>query len=369
VRWYAFLSVSILGAAFFGGCNDQASQQKTEASAAGHTPGPSGSTTTARVTVEPTDLVFFKPLPEQFPSDKNPITEPKVKLGRILFYENRFSIGQDLSCNSCHDLANYGVDNQPTSFGHKKQRGARNSPTVYNAGGHIAQFWDGRAATLEDQAKGPILNPVEMAMPSDAAVLTVLKSIPEYEKLFKAAFPDDKDPINYDNVAKAIGAFERQLVTPGRWDKFLTGDPMALTDAEKAGFLKFVKTGCPTCHNGPAVGGALFQKLGVINPYPHQADLGRYAVTKNDVDKMFFRVPSLRNIAKTAPYFHDGSIPTLEAAVKAMGFHQLGQQLKEDDINSIVTFLKALTGEIPASYIKKPDLPASTAKTPKPKLD
>jgi cytochrome c peroxidase len=371
VRWYIALSTFLAGAAALGGCDESALQVNPEPVAVKTAPAPSASASAvaAKVTIDPADLAFFKPLPERFESDKNPITEAKVKLGRLLFYENRFSIGQDLSCNSCHDLAKYGVDNEPTSFGHKKQRGARNSPTVYNAAAHFAQFWDGRAASIEDQAKGPILNPVEMAMPNEAHVLKVLKSIPEYEKSFKEAFPKAKDPINYDNVANAIGAFERQLVTPGRWDKFLQGNDSALTEAEKAGFALFAKLGCPTCHNGPAVGGRQFQKLGLVKPYPDQSDLGRYVVTKDEADKMYFRVPSLRNIDKTAPYFHNGSIPTLEIAVKTMADHQLGMALKDSEITSIVTWLKSLTGELPAAYIAKPDLPPSTDKTPKAKLD
>ncbi len=370
MRPYVFLTLSLVGAAALGGCKEPpTSEKKTEASTK-PAAASSGSTVQARfMTVDAADLAFFKPLPDRFASDKNTISDAKVKLGRTLYFENRLSLGQDLSCNSCHDLNTYGVDNQPTSFGHKKQRGARNSPTVYNAAGHTAQFWDGRADTVEAQAKGPILNPVEMAMPSEEAVVSVVKSIPEYEKLFKAAFPDDRDPITYDNLATAIGAFERQLVTPGRWDKFVNGDTAALTESEKEGFIKFVRTGCQTCHNGPALGGGLFQKLGVINSYPDQSDLGRYAVTKNDVDKMMFRVPSLRNVAKTAPYFHNGSVATLEEAVKNMGHYQLGVALKDNEVASIVTFLKSLTGDLPTSYIRPPALPAGSEKTPKPKLD
>jgi cytochrome c peroxidase len=374
VRWYVSLATLLLGAAALGACDESAFQKKPQPVASAAAPAPSASAAAPsaaaeKAAIDPADLAFFKPLPERFDSDKNPITEAKVKLGRLLYYEPRFSIGQDLSCNSCHELTKYGVDNEPTSFGHKKQRGARNSPTVYNAAGYVAQFWDGRAATVEDQAKGPILNPVEMAMPNEAFVLKVLKSIPEYGTSFKEAFPKDKDPISYDNVANAIGAFERQLVTPGRWDKFLRGDQGAITEAEKAGFAKFAKLGCPTCHNGATIGGAQFQKLGLVNPYPDQSDLGRYVVTKNESDKMFFRVPSLRNVEKTAPYFHNGSIPTLELAVKTMAHHQLGMELKPDEIASIVTWLKCLTGELPMAYVAKPELPASTDKTPKAKLD
>ncbi len=318
--------------------------------------------------IDKSDLDVYKPLPAAFESQTNPITEEKVTLGRMLYYENRLSLGQDVSCNSCHDLAKFGVDNEPTSPGHKKQRGGRNSPTVYNAAGHIAQFWDGRAATVEDQAKGPILNPIEMAMPDAAAVIKLLKSIPGYEPLFKAAFPGEKDPITYDNLAKAIGAFERKLTTPTRWDKFLAGEENAVTAEEKAGFAKFAKLGCPTCHNGANVGGHLFQKLGLVKPWPDQADLGRYDATKLDADKMFFRVPTLRNVAKTGPYFHKGQIETLPEVVRKMAWHQLGQELKDDEVTSILAFLNALTGEIPAAYIQKPELPPNGPTTPKPVL-
>ncbi|MCK6587813.1 MAG: cytochrome-c peroxidase [Polyangiaceae bacterium] len=368
-----------MAAAALGGCDDgpppSSHPIKAEPTAAATGTGaaakPTGSAAAPAgpVQLDPSDLGFFKPLPERFESEMNPITEDKVALGRMLYYENRFSINQDLSCNSCHDLEKYGVDNEATSFGHKKQRGSRNSPTVYNAAGHIAQFWDGRAQTIEDQAKGPILNPVEMAMPNAEYVLKVLKSIPEYVKLFKKVFPNDKEAVTYDNVAKAIGAFERQLVTPSRWDKFLKGDQNALTEPEKAGFALFAKLGCPTCHNGAAVGGAQFQKLGLVKPYPDQSDLGRFEHTKSESDKMVFRVPTLRNIEKTAPYFHKGQVATLEEAVKLMAFHQLGKELNDAEIASIVTWLKTLTGEIPRDYIKKPELPPSTDKTPKPKAD
>jgi cytochrome c peroxidase len=299
-------------------------------------------------------------------ADTNPITPEKVSLGRMLYYETRLSKNQDLSCNSCHMLDKFGVDGTKVSKGHKGQLGGRNSPTVYNAGGFVAQFWDGRAGTLEDQAKGPILNPVEMAMKDEASVVAVLESIPGYEDAFEKAFPDDKEPISYDNLAKAIGAFERQLVTPSRFDKYMGGDKTALTDQERAGLTKFVQNGCTTCHSGSALGGSTFQKLGLIKAYPNQKDLGRYDVTKKDEDKMVFRVPTLRNVAETGPWFHDGAFDRLETAVQAMAYHQLGKELPEADVTDIVAFLKSLTGEIPQEYIKKPELPANGEKTPGP---
>lgn len=312
---------------------------------------------------------MFKPLPANMDSAANPATPAKIELGRMLYYENRLSKSHKFSCNSCHMLDKYGVDNQPTSEGHKGQRGDRNSPTSYNAAGHISQFWDGRAADVEAQAKGPILNPVEMAMPDEKTVIATLKSMPEYPALFAKAFPGDKDPVNYENMAKAIGAFERKLVTPSRWDKFLAGDQKALTDAEKAGFLKFVDAGCAACHMGPYVGGSMYQKLGVVKPFPGLKDEGRVKVTKVADDKFFFKVPSLRNIEKTGPYYHDGKVATLDAAVAAMGDYQIGKKLAPADVASISAWLKTLTGPIPADYIKPPKLPASTAKTPKPVLN
>jgi cytochrome c peroxidase len=307
----------------------------------------------------------FKPLPKQYDSKENPITPEKVELGRLLYFDKRLSKNHDVSCNSCHDLAKYGVDGAQFSTGHKKQKGGRNSPSVYNAGNHIAQFWDGRAATLEEQAKGPVLNPVEMAVADAATVEKTLKSIPGYAPLFAKAFPEAKDaPITLDNMAKAIGAFERTLVTPSRFDTYLGGDEKALTDAEKKGLQTFIDVGCMGCHLGEGVGGNSYQKLGVVTPVPDLKDLGRFEATKKDADKFLFRVPSLRNVAKTAPYLHDGSVKTLPEAVAFMGKHQLGRELKKEEVAAIVTFLNALTGELPKVAVPKP-LP-SGKDTPKP---
>jgi cytochrome c peroxidase len=316
--------------------------------------------------VDTAQLTMFRPLPEAVESQKNPITEAKVNLGRMLYYEARLSRNQDVSCNSCHDLANYGVDGQTVSDGFKGRKGTRNAPTVYNAAGHFVQFWDGRAADVEEQAKGPVMNPVEMAMSSPKAVVAVLKSMPGYVAAFKKAFPADKNPVTFGNAARAIGAFERRLMTPSRWDKFLKGDQTALTSAEKAGLNEFMNVGCQACHAGAYLGGEVYQKLGAVKPYPDASDAGREAVTKQESDRMVFKVPSLRNIDKTEPYFHTGKVATLAEAVKQMAEYQLGTQLKDDEIASMVTFLKTLTGEIPAEYIKPPELPKSTAKTPKP---
>lgn len=316
--------------------------------------------------VDPAKLQVFKALPAVMDSAGNPITDDKVNLGRMLYYDARLSRGQDVSCNTCHALDKYGVDAEPVSTGFKGQKGTRNSQTVYNAAGHFVQFWDGRAPTVEEQAKGPILNPVEMGMPDQKRVIAVLRSMPEYGEAFKKAFPGVKDPVTFDNVGQAIGAFERKLVTSARWDKFLGGDQTALTDQEKAGLNTFLDTGCQTCHSGAYLGGSLFQKLGAVKPWTEDKDLGRFDVTKQDSDKQFFKVPSLRNVEKTAPYFHDGSVKTLEEAVADMGNYQLGRTLSPVEVTSIISFLKTLTGDLPSAYIKEPVLPKSTAKTPKP---
>ncbi len=311
-------------------------------------------------------LKVFKPLPSAMDSTANPPTQAKVELGRMLYFENRLSKSQKFSCNSCHRLDRFGVDNEATSEGHKGQRGNRNSPTVFNAALHMAQFWDGRAADVEAQAKGPVLNPVEMAMPDEGTVVKTLKSMPEYVALFAKAFPGVKDPVTYDNMAKAIGAFERKLVTPSRWDKFLAGDKTALTEQEQAGLAKFLDAGCAGCHSGTLLGGSSYQKLGAAHAYPGLKDEGRSKISKNEGEKFYFKVPSLRNIDKTAPYYHDGSVKTLDEAVNRMAEFQLGQKLAPADAAAIVTWLRSLTGEVPASLITKPKLPASGPQTPKP---
>ena len=319
-----------------------------------------------KITIDPAELTAFAPLPDAVPAAGGPATDDLVTLGRMLYFEPRISKSQKISCNTCHDLATYGVDNEPTSDGHKGQKGDRNSPTVYNAAAHFVQFWDGRAADVEEQAKGPVLNPVEMAMPAEQVVVEVLKSMPEYVDLFTRAFPNDKKPVTYDNMAKAIGAFERKLITPSRWDKFLKGDKTALTPEEKAGFKAFTTAGCQMCHAGALVGGSLYQKMGLAKEFPRAADPGRAKVTNDASDQGVFKVPSLRNIEKTAPYFHDGATAGLDQAVRDMGEYQLGRPLTAEETKQIIDFLKVLTGTVDPEYTKPPVLPPSTAKTPKP---
>ncbi|MDH5551952.1 MAG: c-type cytochrome, partial [Nitrosomonas sp.] len=254
---------------------------------------------------------FFEPLPASIiDAEKNAAL---IKLGKTLYMDPRLSVNDKISCNSCHGLNNYGVDNEPTSPGHEGKRGGRNSPTTMNAALHIAQFWDGRASDVEEQALGPILNPVEMGMPNKGAVVQKLKAIDEYQELFAEAFSEEKYPFNYNNIGKAIGAFERTLLTPSRFDDYLNGDEDALNMNEKKGLKKFMRMGCANCHNGVAIGGNAYKKIGLVEPYETE-DLGRYEVTGLESDKKAFKVPSLRNITKTAPYFHDGSVETLDEA-------------------------------------------------------
>ena len=318
------------------------------------------------VAVDPAVLPAFGVIANVMESPDNPVTPGKVALGRMLYFEKRLSKSQEISCNTCHPLDQYGAEAKRVSEGHKGQRGNRNAPTVLNAAAHVAQFWDGRARTVEEQAKGPILNPVEMAMPSEEDVIAVLQSIQEYRDAFKAAFPSEQNPVTIDNMAKAIGAFERTLATPSRWDRFLEGDSAALTNEEKAGFNKFTEVGCMACHSGPLVGATMFQKLGIQKPWPVTSDLGRFTVTHEETDRMAFKVPSLRNVEKTGPYYHDGSVATLEAAVKDMGEYQLGRILKNQEVGEIVSWLKALSGQIPAGITGPLQLPPSSAATAKP---
>lgn len=309
----------------------------------------------------------FAPLPDAMPAPPdNPTTPAKVRLGKMLFFDPRLSKSDAISCNSCHNLATAGVDNLPTSMGHLSQFGPRNAPTVLNAGLQIAQFWDGRAATLEDQAKGPILNPVEMAMPDVPMVLSRLGTIPEYVDLFKQAFPGEKDPVNYDNVAKAIAAFERTLLTPSRFDQFLRGKSDALSPEEKQGLSLVLQKGCIACHNGVGAGGGMYQKFGLQGRYEYSDDKGRYNVTKKEEDKYFFKVPMWRNVTRTAPYFHDGSVWDLKEAIRIMGRLQLGTELSDKEVDLIAAFMHSLEGRIPDEALKLPILPASSTATPKP---
>ena len=296
---------------------------------------------------------FFGELPAVAENKANPLTEAKIALGKALYFDPILSANNTQSCNTCHNLNTYGVDNMQFSAGDGEgTMGGRNSPTVLNAALHVAQFWDGRAADVEEQAGGPILNPVEMGMGGEKEVLDRVKKEPKYVDMFAAAYPDSTDKLTWKNLTNSIGAFERELITPGQFDKYLAGEDSALTDEQKKGLQLFIDKGCITCHIGNTLGGSMFQKFGIYGDYWNETkspkhDEGKYEVTKNDADKYFFKVPSLRNVAKTYPYFHDGSVTDLKEAVRIMGKLQLNQGLTDEEVNDITAFLESLTGEVP----------------------
>lgn len=294
---------------------------------------------------------LFAALPSLAADSSNPMTAEMIKLGKTLYFDNRLSKDNTQSCNTCHNLNTYGVDNKAFSEGNDGGLGGRNSPTTLNAALHFSQFWDGREPHVEAQAGKPILNPVEMAMPNEKAVVEKLSNISEYKELFAKAFPDQKNPITFANLAKSIGAFERKLITPSKFDEYLSGNNLALNDREKKGLQTFINSGCITCHAGSLLGGGMYQKFGLFGNYwdytkSGKIDQGRFDVTKNESDKYLFKVPSLRNIEKTAPYFHDGSVSQLGDAIKIMAKTQVNKDLNDNEVKEIIDFLKTLTGEV-----------------------
>jgi len=311
----------------------------------------------------------FKPIPTTPPAlPGNAATPEKIALGTMLYFDPRLSASHAISCSSCHNIGLGGVDAQETSIGHGWQRGGRNAPTVFNAVFNTAQFWDGRARDLEQQAGGPLVNPVEMASPPEH-VVEQLTGIPGYVAAFKAAFPGESQPVTLANGEKAIAVFEASLITPNApFDKFLNGDASALTATQKQGLRLFIDKGCATCHNGINVGGGMYSPFGVVeNPGAEllpPGDKGRFTVTKSASDEYVFKVPTLRNIALTAPYFHTGRAWDLRQATAVMGVSQLGAQLKADDTEQVAAFLESLSGDQPK--VMHPILPPSVAATPRP---
>jgi cytochrome c peroxidase len=302
------------------------------------------------------------PLPQAMTSEKNPITPEKVNLGKILFYETRISVDGTVSCARCHPIGLYAADGLKKSIGNHCKLNPRNAPTVLNAAGQISAHWIGNRTDVEDQAKQSVIGPPSFGMPSDEAVENKLGEVKGYRELFKKAFPGEANPITVGNFAKAVGAFERTLITPSPFDAYVKGDQTALTNPQKRGLKAFIETGCMTCHTGAYFGGQMYQKFGILEPNSKYTksepiDEGRYVVTKNGVDKYVFKVPLLRNVAKTSPYFHDGSVNKLEDAVWIMGKIQLGKDLNKSQVGEIVTFLKSLTGKIPEEVLKVPLLP------------
>ncbi|MDO5613909.1 MAG: cytochrome-c peroxidase [Paracoccus sp. (in: a-proteobacteria)] len=298
----------------------------------------------------------------------HPLVEEKIQLGKMLYFDPRMSSSQLISCQTCHQLGLGGTDDQEVSIGHGWQKGPRNAPTVFNAVFNIAQFWDGRAPDLAEQAKGPVQASVEMHNTPDVVVAT-LKSMPGYVEAFATAFPDQDDPINFDNFAHAIEQFEATMITPNSaLDRFMAGDDSAMDEQQKRGLQAFVETGCVTCHSGINVGGQDYFPFGVLeNPGAEilpENDPGRFNVTNTASDEYVFRAAPLRNIALTAPYFHSGKVWDLQQAVKIMSTSQLGTEMTPEQADDIVAFLHTLTGERPE--VTLPILPERTADTPNP---
>jgi len=285
---------------------------------------------------------MFAVIPDKMPGSEND-TPARVKLGEKLYFETALSNTGDMSCNTCHDLVKAGVDNKPTSEGTNGIPGPRNSPTVFNAGFHFVQFWDGRAIDLNEQAGGPVLNPAEMAIPDSATGVAKIKAIPEYEALFMEAFGENS--INFENITEAMAAFERTLITHDRFDSFLKGDLKAITKTEAEGLDLFMGKACITCHMGSMLGANMYQKNGLIKPYKNLKDEGRFEVTGLEQDKFIFKVPSLRNIGLTGPYFHDGGVTSLEETIIMMGDMQLMQQISDEEAGKIAAFLKTMNGK------------------------
>lgn len=354
-------SVMLVVSAFVvaGGCaRARESARKDDAATAtpGAAPAPRPTTTAPEedaAAFNPRLLRRFRPIHGRF---DGPNDDALVALGRALWFDPRLSRDGTIACNTCHPLDRGGADGLRASPGVGGRTGRRNTPTVLNAAGAFSQFWDGRATTLEEQARGPLFAPVEMAA-EPAMVEARLRAVSGYQPLFDKAFPGDAKPVSVDHVVAAIAAFERRLATPGRWDRFLQGDHDALTPREREGLKVFTNVGCMVCHTGPLLGGSSYQKAGAVEPWPSTADLGRFEVTKDPADRYLFKVPTLRNVARTAPYFHDGSAATLPDAIRMMGRHQLGLELSEDEVDAIGAWLGALSGDLPASLVVPPRLP------------
>lgn len=312
---------------------------------------------------------LFAALPSAPPAlAENPITAEKVVLGKMLYFEPRLSRSWLISCNTCHNLGLAGVDMVETSIGHGWQRGPRNAPTVLNAVFNTSQFWDGRAADLMEQAMGPVQAAVEMNNEPERVVAT-LKSIPEYVERFHEVFPGEQDPVTFENMARAIEAFEATLLTPDSpFDRYLKGEATALNAAQADGFEAFTAKGCTACHNGMNLGGNGFFKFGVVRTPDASVlppgDKGRFAVTQAASDEYMFRTPTLRNVAITAPYFHSGTVWNLGEAVTLMGATQLGAEISAEESRAIVAFLESLTGKQP--QVEYPLLPPSSSETPLP---
>jgi len=303
------------------------------------------------------------PLPSNFATPDAPLPAGRVALGRRLFFDPRISLDGTVSCARCHQPALYGTDGLAYPRGVENRINPRNAPTVLNAALQFVEHWRGDRVSVEDQATEALLGPASFGLPSYDVAVARLKAL-GYGAEFAAAFPGDTAPVSAMNWGRAIGAYERTLATPAPLDEYLRGNFSALGERARSGLATFLKVGCTTCHNGVGVGGAEYQKFGLVKPYwaeTHSAaiDSGRYAVTKNPDDRFVFKVPSLRNVAMTPPYFHDGSVATLPGAVRTMARVQLGLELSEDQVGDIVAFLESLTGTLPDAFVRAPTLNAA----------
>jgi len=328
-------------------------------------------TTTALAAAIPDDAALlkqaralFKPLPHDMGTAESPVAPERVKLGRLLFFDPRASLDGTASCSRCHQPFLYGTDALATSIGAQGRLNPRNAPTVLNAALQIAAHWHGDRTSVEDQAAKALLGPASFGNPDIDAPMSRLRSIPGYAQMFHAAFPKDADPVTPANWGAAIGAYERTLVTPSPFDAYLRGDPKSLGREARAGLAKFMEVGCAACHSGVGVGGASYQKFGIVEDYWKETgstaiDKGRFDATKDPADMYAFKVPSLRNVAMTPPYFHDGSVAKLDDAVRIMAKVQLGKQLSDEDVHAIVAFLESLTGRLPRNLESVPSLPAA----------
>lgn len=302
----------------------------------------------------------FAALPDIKEADT--LNSARVALGRNLFFEPRVSRDGTVSCARCHQPSLYGTDGLARSIGVDHHLNARNAPTVLNAALQLSQHWIGDRINVEDQAMKSLLGPNSFGQPNYLNAMQRLQAIPGYAEMFSKAYPDDKNPITPENWGNAIGAYERTLLTPAPFDQFLTGDTNAISMTAKSGLRKFMGLGCVGCHNGVGVGGNAYMKFGLTEDYwtatgSNSVDKGRYAFTKNEADQYVFKVPSLRNVTRTAPYFHDGSVASLEQAIRIMASVQLGKTLTEQDMTEIMGFLDSLTGPLPSNFAQVPVLP------------
>jgi len=311
--------------------------------------------------------LLFAPLPAVVSTAENPLTPEKVRLGRMLYFEPRVSADGTVSCARCHQPALYGTDALPRSIGAEHRVHPRHAQTVLNAAIQFVQHWRGDRTSVEDQATRALTAPPAHGNPSYESAMAKLKAIRGYPELFAQAFPGETEPVTAGNFGKAVGAYVRTLTTPAPFDAFLLGDDRALSAEAQAGLRTFIQVGCPACHSGAGVGGAMYQKFGLVEDYwkatgSAPLDKGRFDVTQDPADLYVFKVASLRNVAMTPPYFHDGSVATLPAAVRVMARVQLGRTLSDTEVLGIVAFLESLTGPLPADFATAPTLPVGSGR-------